>query len=230
MTKKTEPASKSRELKIEHGAGEPFDPERAIADIVSSGVATNAGTAIQFSQATWGEVSLTEMVSSLHAAGNAVAGGSLESAERLLTAQAVSLNAIYGELARRASLNMGEYMDATERYLRLALKAQAQCRATLETLAAIKHPPVVFAKQANIANGPQQVNNGVLSPHKEGFETSTRTHAHAHGTTGIEQNRLLEGEQHGGTLMDAGAAATTARGNPALEPVAAVNRPEDGGR
>lgn len=228
MTKKTAPARKSRELKIEHGAGEPFDRERAIADIVSSGVATNARTAIQFSQATWGEVSLTEMVSSLHAAGKAVAGGSLESAERLLTAQAVSLNAIYGELAHRASLNMGEYLDATERYLRLALKAQAQCRATLETLATIKNPPVVFAKQANIANGPQQVNNGQGS--RPGFETSTRTHAHAHGTTGIEQSKLLEGKQHGGTLMDAGATGTTARSNPALEPVAAVNRTEDSSR
>jgi hypothetical protein len=31
-----------------------------------------------------------------------------------------------------------EYLDATDRYLRLALKAQGQCRATLETLAAIK--------------------------------------------------------------------------------------------
>ena len=25
----------------------------------------------------------------------------------------------------------------------------------------MKNPPVVFARQANIANGPQQVNNGV---------------------------------------------------------------------
>lgn len=34
-------------------------------------------------------------------------------------------------------------------------KAQSQCRATLETLAAIKNPPVIYAKQANISNGPQ---------------------------------------------------------------------------
>ena len=31
---------------------------------------------------------------------------------------------------RRASLNIGEYMNAAETYLRLALRAQAQCRAT----------------------------------------------------------------------------------------------------
>ena len=46
--------------------------------------------------------------------------------------------------------------------MRMALKAQSQCRATLETLATIKNPPAVFARQANIAQGPQQVNNGMM--------------------------------------------------------------------
>jgi hypothetical protein len=50
-------------------------------------------------------------------------------------------------------------MGACETYLRLALKAQSQCRATLETLAAIRNPqPVAFVRQANIAHGPQQLN------------------------------------------------------------------------
>jgi hypothetical protein len=34
--------------------------------------------------------------------------------------------------------------------MRLALKAQAQCTRTIETLAEIKNLPVVFAKQSNI--------------------------------------------------------------------------------
>jgi hypothetical protein len=38
--------------------------------------------------------------------------------------------------------------------MHLALKAQGQCRATLETLATIKSPPMVIARQANIAHGP----------------------------------------------------------------------------
>jgi hypothetical protein len=42
-------------------------------------------------------------------------------------------------------------MDEIDRYLRLGLKAQSQCRATLETLVQIKNPPVVVARQANIA-------------------------------------------------------------------------------
>lgn len=64
-----------------------------------------------------------------------------------------------------------------ETLLRLALKAQTQCRATLETLAAIKNPPVIFAKQANIANGQQQINN-----------VSPATHA---GENENQQNELL---------------------------------------
>lgn len=40
---------------------------------------------------------------------------------------------------------------------RMALKAQNQCRMTLETLATIENPPVVFARQANVTTGPQQI-------------------------------------------------------------------------
>lgn len=68
--------------------------------------------------------------------------------------------------------------------MRLALRAQSQCRATLETLAVITNPPMVFAKQANFTGGPQQVNNGV-SPR---------------GEIQNQQNRLLE--QTNGERLD----------------------------
>jgi hypothetical protein len=49
--------------------------------------------------------------------------------------------------------------------MRLALKAQSQCRATIETLAEIKNPqPVAFVQQADVAHGPQQINNGPTAP------------------------------------------------------------------
>ena len=80
----------------------------------------------------------------------------------MLLAQAHTLDAIFSFCARSAAPNFGEYMHAGEMYLRLGMKAQSQCRATLETLAAIKNPtPPMFVKQANIAGGHQQVNNGV---------------------------------------------------------------------
>jgi len=66
--------------------------------------------------------------------------------------------------------------------MRLALKAQAQCARTVEILAAIKNPPIVYAKQANIAHGHQQINNN-QSP----------THA---GKTINSENELLSEDKH----------------------------------
>lgn len=154
-----EPTPKSRRLEI---LGRPgVSEDRLIADLVADGEATNASTALRFVTADHGDLSLTDMVAALRTHGEAVNRGDLQAAERMLNAQAVALNAIFGELARRAALNMGTHLPATETYLRLALKAQSQSRATIETLAAIKCPPVVFARQANINNGgQQQVNNG----------------------------------------------------------------------
>jgi hypothetical protein len=43
--------------------------------------------------------------------------------------------------------------------MKLALRAQSQSRQTVEALIVAKNPPVPIAKQANIANGPRQVNN-----------------------------------------------------------------------
>lgn len=61
--------------------------------------------------------------------------------------------------------------------MKLALRAQNQSRATLETLGNIKQPRAVFVKQANIAHGHQQVNNA---------------HACENIKTQKEQNELLE--------------------------------------
>jgi hypothetical protein len=71
------------------------------------------------------------------------------------------------------------YFEAAQRYFTMAMKAQNQCRMTLETLSAIKNPPVIYARQANIATGLQQVNNGLASP------------SHA-SETQIPLNKLLE--------------------------------------
>jgi len=49
--------------------------------------------------------------------------GDLSEVESMLMAQALALNSVFTELARRAALNMGEYVIAAETYLRLAFKA-----------------------------------------------------------------------------------------------------------
>src|SRR3546814_19019872 len=60
---------------------------------------------------------------------------------------------------RRASSQ--NHLKQYQAHMNLGLKAQAQCRATLQALTELKYPrQVVIAKQANISNGHQQVNNG----------------------------------------------------------------------
>lgn len=181
------PVPKSRRLDLVARPGATED--RLIADLVADGEATNASTALRFVEADHGELSLNDMVKSLRTHGEAINRGDLSAAERMLSSQAVALNAIFGELARRAALNMGTHLGATESYLRLALKAQSQSRATVETLAAIKNPPAVFARQANINNGgQQQVNNGPVQPSRDELADA---HAQAKKTQ-TEQTELLE--------------------------------------
>lgn len=89
----------------------------------------------------------------------AVNSGDLTGLVGMLTSKAIALDAVANEFLRRASLNMGAHLQATETYVRMALKSQAQSRACIEAIAEIKNPRPVFARQTNIAAGPQQVNN-----------------------------------------------------------------------
>jgi len=167
----TKPAAKPNPNELPVKLTQDKTQERAIADLAANGGVTGADLVRKFNVSTFGDLHLAACVASLSTTAKAIHGGDLKPAETMLVAQAAALNAIFGELARRSSLNMGEHMDATERYMRLALKAQGQCRATLETLAAIKNPPVVFARQANINNGgQQQVVNGAALPVTTGEE------------------------------------------------------------
>ncbi len=57
-----------------------------------------------------------------------------------LIGQASTLDALFCKSLRRAQLNLGTHSEAVDRYLRLALKAQSSCRATLEALARLHQP------------------------------------------------------------------------------------------
>lgn len=164
--------------------------------------------AVDFAGPMAGDLSLMEAIAVLREKSDAVNKGDLKEAEALLMGQAIALNVIFSELARRAKLNLGEYLDAGDKYLRLALKAQSQCRATLETLAAVKNPPVLFAKQANFANGPQQVNNG-----------STRT-----GNPKAGQNELMAVDH--GERLDVGKAGKAITGDTPLASVGTIHGAE----
>lgn len=142
--------------------------------------------------------------------------GNTERSESMLLSQAHVLDELFHVLTRRALLNFKEtYMDAGERYMRLALKAQSQARTTLETLAAIKNPPI-FATQANIAHGPQQINNGLNT------ESSARERPHARENE-IRPNELLENTAN--ERLDDDTTGKAISGDIAMEALAEVHGP-----
>jgi len=105
--------------------------------------------------------------------------GDMKGAEAMLYGQAATLQAVFTALVRRAA--RADQIPQFQAAMSMALKAQAQCRATIEALAEIKNPrPVAFVKQANIANGPQQVNNGGPVSH-DGQQQAALSHAPAEG-------------------------------------------------
>jgi hypothetical protein len=169
-----------------------------------------------FSTKEFGNLDLNTLMSILTSACQRIASGNLADIEAMLFSQATALQSIFTMLAMQASRSPCGYKQV-ETYLRLALKSQNQCRATLETLAAMKTPrQVAFVAQANIAHGPQQVNN---------FPAQA-----AGGVAPVENspNELLEG-QHG-KRMDTGTTGTASGTDLQLAAVATVNRAKDCGR
>lgn len=164
-----------------------------------------------------GEADLGETVADLREQVKQVQAGDMGRVEAMLYGQALTLQTIFTSLARKAVAQ--EYLKQFQVNLTLALKAQAQCRATLAALAEIKNPrPVSFVQQANIANGPQQVNNGAGSP-----AGSQGKHPPAHAEkTEAAQNELLE-HQHG-NYLDTGAQGQAGRADRKLEAVATRHR------
>ena len=148
-------------LKLQATTDEEMNEAVNLARNVATNANVHAGTAmLPWLAQAYGEVDLNELIATLRLQTNALKSGGMEDIEAMLFNQALTLQTMFTALSRRAASNSGEYMGATETYLRLAFKAQSQCRTTLETLAEIKNPrPSTFVKQANIANGPQQVNN-----------------------------------------------------------------------
>lgn len=148
----------SNELRI---VGDPNQTsEQRMAKTALGPTAASAVTAVNYAEHVFGVMSLTAAHDMLNSSVKAVQDGDMREVEAVLVAQAAALNSIFNTLAMRACKQ--DSMKFIDGFLRLALKAQSQSRATLETLAAIKNPSVVFAKQANFANQ-QQVNNGLVS-------------------------------------------------------------------
>ncbi len=187
--------------------------EAALARLMVEGVGVNAVTVVAYSTS-FGKLDLAECMAALTAETQRVQGGSMEGLEAILAAHVVTLNTMFTKLAYEASKM--DIVDQIDRWTRLAFKAQSQCRAPAETLATIKNPATVFARQANIAHGPQQVNTAVLS-------SSSRDVPRARaGNQKIEQNELLEAH---GERLDGGPAGPAGARDQAMAPLGTRDRP-----
>jgi len=139
-------------------AGKDEDLDEAVAKILTTPEVGAAGT-IRVLNDIHDVNALTKILSQQTAD---VVGGNMTRPEAMLLSQAHTLDALFNSLVMKG-LNQS-HMPHYESFLRLAYKAQSQCRSTLQTLSDIKNPSVVYARQANITNGNQQINNGVPAP------------------------------------------------------------------
>ena len=157
-----------------------------------------------------GACDLADMVKDLRERINKIKDGDMSSVEAMLYGQAMTLQTMFTSLARQAASETG--LKQYQAKLTFALKAQAQCRSTLEALAEIKNPrPVQFVKQANMTTGPQQVNNAYAgTPPPSGTQSRT-------GNIHSEPNKLLEADH--GNYLDTRAQGAAGRVN---QTVAAV--------
>ncbi|MGJ0431124.1 hypothetical protein [Methylobacter sp.] len=199
MAMKKKPASKEKT-----SPAADRETEKALAKIAIRPSANAAAVIAEYGKP-FGNHDINDLMDELVDSIDKVNAGDIQRCEGMLLGQAQALQSIFMNLSRRA-INQ-EYLKNYETFLRLALKAQSQCRQTLETLSNIKNPPVVYAKQANISNGPQQVNNGVPS----------RT-----GEIEKQKNELLE--HNDGSRLDTRATSATSGIDTALESVEAIDR------
>lgn len=195
--------SATQHLEITALPGEGIEEAKARAAVTPTMAA--AGTVQRYAQV--GGIDLTALSKELTRQAKAVQSGDLSRAENMLTAQAHTLDAIFTQLAARAA--NAEYLPQLETFLKLALRAQSQARATWGAIASIQHPPLAnYINQANIAAGHQQVNNG----------------SRARETEKVPTQQL---EEINGNRLDFGTKAPAGSADPQVATVGEINRPQD---
>jgi hypothetical protein len=159
------------------------------------------------------ELEVGDLMRELRKAGEEVAGGDMSRVEKMLAHQALTLDAIFNNMALRSSRQ--DTFKGIEVLMRLALKAQAQARSTAEALALLKNPQP-YIRQANMTTGPQQVNNAYVgAPSNSGKQSGA-------GNIHSEQNKLLEASD--GNFLDTRAQGAASRVDPHMATLEEVHR------
>lgn len=149
-----------------------------------------------FNKGSFGEQDTTEVYLALESQAKAVRKGDLTHYRAMLAMQADALNGMFTELSRRAAANMGEYLNATQLYLRLGLKAQAQCRATIEALEQMTSGHVQTVKHVHVNEGGQAVIADEFHHHTRGQENGQSSEQpHATGAEAACPSPTLSGPE-----------------------------------
>ena len=182
----------------------------------------NAAVTETFGKSLLPNMDISKISDNIRQSVRGVQNGNLEELEDMLVGQAKSLETMFANLARRA--NAQEYLKQFTTYMNLALKTQAQSRATIQAIVELKYPrQVVVTQQANFSAGHQQVNNGAT---QRNFHSNTPTHAEKKQN---EPNKLME-SHHENTIeaqtkrLDTRTTGTAINSNTPLETVAKVHR------
>ena len=145
---------------------------RTLARVTLDPQTRNASLAMTFGTQMFGDQYLPEIMETSAVLGEEIQKamkGDLSLATRMFTSQAFALDTLFTEMARRSGLNMGQYPDAADRYMRLALKAQGACRTTLEALVKLHQPREQTVKHVHVNSGGQAVVADTIHQHKGGY-------------------------------------------------------------
>jgi hypothetical protein len=146
-------------------------------------LARNANLAVSFGSRLFGESAELDPLKAGGVMGEELARaakGDLSLVTRILAAQAMSLDTIFTELARRSSEHLSDHPQAADRYMRLALKAQSNGRAALEALVKLHQPREQIVKHVHVGEGAQAVVADEFHHHVGGasdVEESKQSHA-----------------------------------------------------
>ena len=143
----------------------------------------------------------------------------LSKAENMLWSQAQTLDTLFNTYILRA--HRCETINSIKLFADIALKAQRQCRATLETLAHFKNPMPFIRQQNNAVT--QQVNNRQPPATRKSIDTNTRPPAQARGENKNLTNGLLTDGRGDYETLDTGRTATAGGTDKELATVEVLN-------
>ena len=176
--KKDVPAKQDKQSDNEHYAKVSLSPA------TMSAVLSEA-----FTKQLFPDTSIADVANALRDKITNIQNGDMKPIEAMLIGQAQALQTMFVSLGRQAASKTS--LPQYTAFMNLALKAQSQSRATIQALTELKYPKQTnFVKQANIANGHQQINNGQASN-----EASMRAPAHAREIEHQPNELLTEANQ-----------------------------------